>query len=209
MLDYDLITREQPESGGWVKILTMHQNYLGSVDWRENNIKFKVYQSCSTSKYTEKNYYLSNYKGDNSQNTIVFYDLDDRKGSIECRYLLDNGNIDVYAKGGYAGVPIKLQVIECPNIGRITLWQRRGFEALTTDVVNKMVKATVDDPYYSFPVNRSGSKFYYDKAPGYKLYREYSATRFRVIMKDVLTVTNTEFTGDNEYVFKISELCCM
>ena len=203
-MEYQAITQDQPKAVGWAKLFTMHQNYKGVVDWHENNVKFRVFQGGGIANYTEKNYYLSNFKGTNTDNSIQFYDLDDRKGSIECRYILNNENIDVYVKGGREGVPVKMQILECPCLGKLTLYQRQGFQQLEQTVIDSMVKADVQSPNYFFEPVTNGSKFYIDTNTPYKPYVEYSVDRFSVTMKAELTVTNTAFTGTQEYVFTIS-----
>lgn len=198
----DYISQDQTEGGGWCKIFTMYQNYKGSTDWHENNILFKIYQNGGVDNYTEKNYYLSTSQRDNETSNIIFYDLDSSKGSIECRYILQDGVIDVYAKGGRVGVPLRLQVLESPGVGKITFHQRRGFEQLSDEIINKMITANIKTPYYTIEPISSGSKFYRDTSM-YKEYQDYYADRYKVRLKANLTVVNSSYTGSDEYLFTI------
>lgn len=194
---YHSITRDQPKAGGWAKIFTMKQNYISITDWHENNITFKLYQAGGFQPYVEKNIYLSTYKGNDTENKIQFYDLDDNAGSIKCAYIQNGSDIDVYASGGREGVPIKLEILQCPCLGKIYFYQWRGFEFPDT---TNFIYPSLTTNYYDFEVVSSGSKFF--KSPDYNMYYETSATRYKVSLKMSLRCINTNCKSD-EFLFTI------
>lgn len=199
-MDYQAITRDQPKTGGWVKIFTIKQNNISVIDWHQNNITFKLYQAGGIAMYSEKNIYLSTYKGDGTDNKIQFYDLDDKAGGIECAYIQNGNDIDVYASGSREGVPIKLSVIQCPCIGMIHFYQWSEFDSSID--TTKFVYPDLTNPYYDFDITSTGSIFF--KNTEYNLYYETSATRNVVRLKLSLRCINTS-CGTTEYLFTIPE----
>lgn len=198
---YDVMTRNQvADTTLWAKIFTMYQNLKGFADKHENNVTFKLYQASGDKVYTEKNYYLSLYKG-TSGNIIQFYDLDNKAGRIDCVYVLDEetGKIDVYAKGKAVDVPIKMKIIQSALEGRIEKHQWRGFEDLSD---MEIVTPSVLNPYYTIEPISSESKFYRDTSV-YKEYQDYYADRYKVRLKANLSVVNSSYSGSDEYLFTI------
>ena len=192
-MKYNAITQNSPSGGGWAKIFTMYQNYLGNMDWNENNLTFRVFQ-CGGEGYAEGTYFISTYRGSGSTDKIVFRDLSELfPAQIICRYIQHDNMIDVYAKSKYSGVPIKLQVLQTPVLGKIQFWDRIGFVANPVGTMVEPVSRGVTGAFGITYTNLSKtSNTYSDVA------KELYMTKFDVHIRDVRGITSTTFTGSGQ-----------
>lgn len=120
---------------GYAKIITLYKSFLDKTDWHDNQLLFKVYQFSSFNKYIERIYSISNFKGNNQTNTVKFNSITSVNGDesiLECIYVDYPNKVDIYVKGYYDAVNVKVESIYSSNEGFYTFYNFEKFVELSS-----------------------------------------------------------------------------
>ena len=130
-------TTDYALEGKYAKLFTLYKSAFNITDWHNNQVVFTIFQFNSYKSYIEKTYRLSSYKGNSDETKIHFACIsDDTANKLDC-ICKDNGvRVDVYVKGQYESVPVRMKLDYVRHEGYYTYYLYQPFDVdLTSDFV--------------------------------------------------------------------------
>ena len=155
-------TVEYSKEDKYAKLFTLYKSFKNITDWHDNQMVFTIFQCNSYIGYIEKKYFIASIKGNNSTDKVIFNCLSDNLANkLDCIYKDNGDSIDIYVKGHYEAVGVKMKIDYTKNRGFYTYYLFQKFDTeKTDDFVSATIKNytitptwnggwTINDNYYN------------------------------------------------------------